>query len=136
MKKTDTCHPLPLLLFFLAAVLYSVLYTHPVPAALSLIGGACFLGLYHPIPMGEIPFYLLLFLTVCLGNPIFVPRGRTVLFFLFKIPITIESLVAGVVNGTVKTCAVPSDSSTVTCRSLPDPVTGRSVRANAPGATV
>lgn len=99
MKKTDTCHPLPLLLFFLAAVLFSVLYMHPVPAALSLIGGACFLSLYQPVPLRETPFYLLLFLTVCLGNPIFVPRGRTVLFFLFNIPITIESLVAGAVNG-------------------------------------
>ncbi len=99
MKKTDTCHPLPLLLFFLAAVLFSVLYMHPVLAVLSLLGGVCFLSLYQPLPLREIPFLLLLFLTVCLGNPIFVPRGRTVLFFLFHIPITLESLTAGAVNG-------------------------------------
>ncbi len=99
MKKTDTCHPLPLLLFFLAAVLFSVLYMHPVLAALSLLGGVCFLSLYQPIPLREIPFLLLLFFAVCLGNPIFVPRGRTVLFFLFQIPITLESLAAGAVNG-------------------------------------
>ena len=70
MKKTDTCHPLPLLLFFLAAVLFSVLYMHPVLAVLSLLGGVCFLSLYQPLPLREIPFLLLLFLTVCLGNPI------------------------------------------------------------------
>ena len=99
MKKTDTCHPLPLLLFFVAAVLFSVLYMHPVPALLSLLGAVCFLSLYQPIPLREIPYLIVLFLAVSLTNPIFVPRGRTVLFFLLEIPITLESLIAGTTNG-------------------------------------
>lgn len=99
MKKTDTCHPLPLLLFFVAAVLFSVLYMHPVPALLSLLGAVCFLSLYQPIPLREIPYLIVLFLAVSLTNPVFTPRGRTVLFFLLDIPITLESLIAGTTNG-------------------------------------
>lgn len=99
MKKTDTCHPLPLLLFFVAAVLFSVLYMHPVTALLALFGAVCFLSLYQPIPLREIPFLIVLFLAVSLTNPIFVPRGRTVFFFLLDIPITLESFVAGATNG-------------------------------------
>ena len=99
MKKTDTCHPLPLLLFFVAAVLFSVLYMHPVPALLALFGAVCFLSLYQPIPLREIPYLIILFLAVSLTNPVFTPRGRTVLFFLLDIPITLESLIAGTTNG-------------------------------------
>ncbi len=92
------CHPAVSFLFFILAMLFGVLIQHP---AFVCAGIAAALS-YYLLIAGRKGLRLLLFslpllLAVALLNPLMNRSGRTVLFMIFNIPYTLESLIYGIV---------------------------------------
>ena len=89
-------HPAVNLLFFVGVICFSVLLQHPVYLLVGLFNAAIYYLLLNgrkglKIIMGMIP----LFLFITLLNPMVNTRGRTILFFLFGRPYTLEALIYG-----------------------------------------
>lgn len=103
LMKNDafsSCHPLTNLLFFIAAIGFSVVLIHPAYVLVSLTA-ACF---YYALLAGRKSLRLLgsalpLCLIVAEMNPLFNTLGQTVLFTVFSRPYTLEALLYGAVIG-------------------------------------
>lgn len=89
-------HPALNLLFFLTALVWTVLLRHPAYVLSSLLAGAayyrCLAGRKAWRSFGGL---FLLMLAVAALNPLFNPRGEHCLFTLFGRPYTLESLCFG-----------------------------------------
>lgn len=94
-------HPAVWLGYFLAVLAVTMFLWHPVLLTLSLVGGVAFWALLRrdgPAQKGT--GWMVLFLcVVVLTNPLFVRQGDTVLFTLWRLPVTLEALLYGVAMG-------------------------------------
>ncbi|MBR4308502.1 MAG: hypothetical protein IKT58_02795 [Oscillospiraceae bacterium] len=92
-------HPLVSFLYFVMVILMGTVIRHPAYVAASCVAGA----VYYALLRGRALFRLLLGLLplailVTLLNPLFNPRGATVLFVLFGRNVTMEALLYGAVT--------------------------------------
>lgn len=90
------CHPLTNFVFFLGAIGCAVVIQHPAYLAASVLAGGSYYLLLHGgrgwrMLLGLVPVFV--FVTAI--NPLFNTDGRTVLFWLFGKPYTLEALAYG-----------------------------------------
>lgn len=98
MKAFGNYHPFVLFAYFVSVLLIAMFVSNPVLQALALLGGILFcvtLGRRSAI-VGNIGFYVPLFLMVAITNPIFSHNGVTPLFFLNGNPVTLEAFIYGI----------------------------------------
>ena len=103
MQVFSKIHPAVTMVYFLAILLISMFVNNPVFNLISLIGAGLFSALLtgEKKSLSDIKFYLPLLLLVAVTNPLFSHNGSTVLFNIFNISITFESLVYGLVFGVI-----------------------------------
>lgn len=92
------CHPAVTFCFFIAAIILSVVFLHPMYVMISLLAGAVYLITLRRrkgvrLVLSMVP----LFLVLTLVNPIINPLGDTVLFTLFGRNVTFEALCYGAI---------------------------------------
>ncbi len=99
MKAFCSYHPFVLIVYFLAVLLFVMFVTNPIFQILALLGGFsfCLLLQRDKQNIGGVWFYIAVFVTVALTNPLFSHNGVTTLFFLNGNPITLESFVYGII---------------------------------------
>ena len=90
------CHPWVNFLFFAGAIGMSVVIQHPAYLLAGVVAGAIYYLLLNgkkgiKTILGLVPLFLLLTAI----NPLFNTLGKTVLFYLFKRPYTVEALLYG-----------------------------------------
>ncbi len=100
MRGISRWHPAVLAVFFAAVLAVTVFAAHPVLTALSLVGAVCSCAVTGSlIRARDAWFYVLLPLLTAVTNPLFSHYGGTVLFWLWRVPYTLESLAYGAVTG-------------------------------------
>lgn len=98
LRSFSTSHPIVLLLYYVAVMLVTIFFIHPIVLTISFISSFCLLLLVKTRDQifRDIRLYSVLFLIVVLTNPLFVHEGATVLFQIKQMPITLEALLYGV----------------------------------------
>lgn len=101
MNSFSSFHPLIQAAYFVAAIGFTVVTSHPVFLVLSFLGAALF---YSRLVEGsvwakDLVFYFFLFLFVAVTNPVFSHNGKTILFFLNGNPFTLEAVWYGFAIG-------------------------------------
>ncbi len=93
-------HPAVNFLYFLMVLLASMLFMHPVPLCIGLVSAIVYsvmLSGWRALRFSLV-FVLPMILVVTLVNPLFSHQGKSVLFYLWENPVTVESCVYGVVT--------------------------------------
>jgi len=94
-------HPIINFSYFCAVILFGMFFLHPVLLTMSLLGAfsySAYLNGKKAIKF-NLGFLLPMMIVVCLINPLFNHRGVTILGYLRDNPITLESIVYGLVTG-------------------------------------
>ncbi len=100
MRGITRWHPAVLAAFFAAVLAVTMFAAHPLLTAISLVGAVCSCAATGSlIRARDAWFYVLLPLLTALTNPLFSHYGDTVLFWLWRVPYTLESLAYGAVTG-------------------------------------
>ena len=97
MKAFANFHPLVLFVYFIGAMLLTMLTVNPVLLLLSFLGAysfACALETPRAL-LKSLGFYLPVFLLIAVTNPLFVHKGMTILFYLNDNPVTLEAMLYG-----------------------------------------
>lgn len=102
MKTLDTFNPITVFIFYVFAIGIPMFTFDPVIAATSLLFGIVFDVVSSGKFGKKYMFVFVLFAVFSLINPIFNQKGTTALFFINDIPITLESLIYGIVSS----CAI------------------------------
>lgn len=98
MKAFGNYHPFVLLIYFLSVLLVAMFISNPVLQTEALAGGILFCTVIHRKRenVGNLVFYIPLFLMIAITNPLFSHNGVTPLFFLNGNPVTLEAFVYGI----------------------------------------
>ncbi len=98
MKAFGNYHPFVLLIYFLSVLLVAMFVSNPVLQTEALAGGILFCTVIHRKRenIGNLGFYIPLFLMIAITNPLFSHNGVTPLFFLNGNPVTLEAFVYGI----------------------------------------
>lgn len=95
MSFTDY-HPIVLFLFFFTVISCTMLILHPVYLVISLVAAFLLLFFYNKKSVKKFSFfYIVLFLTTFLINPIINPTGEHVILQIGTRPITLEATLYG-----------------------------------------
>lgn len=97
MKSFSYFHPIVLIIYFAGIIGVSMFSMNPVMSLTAIAGGLIFKLMYiKPSQViRDIIFYLIFAAVVCVTNPIFSHNGKTVLFFVGDMPVTMESVIYG-----------------------------------------
>lgn len=99
MKAFSTYHPLALLFYYLAVLLFAMFTMHPMLLLASFAGSVlffCCMYAARPAIIGRnLVYYLFLFFLLAVINPLFSHDGERILFFLNDNPVTVEAIVYG-----------------------------------------
>lgn len=106
MKPIDKWHPAAQAVWFLAVLLPAALNGGIHFPAIALSASLCLLLLRGTMRGRRLVLPLLLLLLCTALNPLFNPRGETVLFFLNDTRITLEALLCGFASGLTASAAV------------------------------
>ena len=93
-------HPWVSFIYFVAVIAGTLLFIHPVFAAVSLcyaIFSAAMINGRKAV-LKTLSFGVPMFAFIALANPLFNHRGATILFYLFDNPVTKEALIYGIVS--------------------------------------
>ncbi len=96
-------HPLILFLYFCVVLLFNMFFMHPVILIISLVS----VFIYSVILNGmkalkfNVLYMLPITIIVALINPLFNHSGVTILFYLNENPVTLESIVFGIISAVV-----------------------------------
>lgn len=98
MKAFGNYHPFVLMIYFLSVLLVAMFISNPILQTSALLGGILFCLMLQKRNkiIGNIGFYVPLFLMVAITNPLFSHNGVTPLFFLNGNPVTMEAFIYGI----------------------------------------
>ena len=98
MKAFGNYHPMVLFIYLLSVLIISMFVANPILQILALLGGILFCSMLQRKGeiLGNIGFYIPLFIMVAVTNPLFSHNGVTPLFFLNGNPVTLEALLYGI----------------------------------------
>lgn len=101
-------HPWVSFIYFVAVIAGTLLFIHPVFAAVSLLCAVFSAALINgrKTLMMTLGFGIPMFIFIALANPLFNHRGITVLFYLFDNPVTLEAMIYGIVSAGMMFAAV------------------------------
>lgn len=111
-RKTESglglYHPLVSFGYFVAVIAGTLLFIHPVFACISLLSAIIFSAMINGKKAvgATLGFGIPMFIFIALANPIFNHHGATFLFYLQDNPITLESIIYGIVSGLMMFSAV------------------------------
>lgn len=93
-------NPIVNLIFYLGALVYSMIYMHPLFLAISFLGATSYYLTIQQKKAFKLIFLMipLVILIACI-NPIFSTGGNTVLFYLWDRPYTLEAIIYGAIGG-------------------------------------
>ncbi len=97
IRVFSAIHPIVSFTFFAVIIIFTLLFLHPVFVGVSLTAAlffSWFLSGSRGIKFSLI-FCLPMFLLIALANPLFNHRGKSVLFYLWGNPITLEAVFYG-----------------------------------------
>lgn len=86
-------HPLTLIIYFSSVITFSMLTLNPVLLSMSFLGA--FIAVCIINKKTDWIMYSIVFIMICITNPLFSHNGETVLFYLFDQRITLEALFYG-----------------------------------------
>jgi energy-coupling factor transport system permease protein len=96
MRRFASYHPVALLIYFVMVLTITMFINHPVILILSFLGAWIYNAVeYKSSIRSSVLFDFMLFIIIAVANPIFIHRGRTILFFLNGKPITLEAAAYG-----------------------------------------
>lgn len=107
MQAFENYNPIVITIYFLSVICILMFSHNPVFIIITFIGVTSYMSLQHPKKKNKsYIFYFILFMILSLINPIVSHNGRTVLFVVNDAPITLESIIYGVVSGGGIVCAI------------------------------
>lgn len=94
-------HPIVNFIYFCFVIITSMFFLHPVILACSLTGAFIYAFLLYEKKILKLVILMIVpvMLIAALVNPLFNHRGETILMYAFDNPITLESMVYGVMAG-------------------------------------
>lgn len=96
MRGFSSYHPVTLLIYYLLVLTITMFINMPIILILSLSGAWFYQLLNDREDLKKSMFFdLLIFLIFAVTNPVFVHRGKTLLFFMNGKPITLEAVAYG-----------------------------------------
>ena len=100
MNGYGSYHPAVLFLYYILAIGFSMFSMHPVVIAASVFGGFLLFLAGNGVKktLGELGFFLCLFMMMAAANPMVVHDGETILFFMNDNPVTLEAMIYGCVS--------------------------------------
>lgn len=98
MNRFEKLNPIVLMFFYASVTIISMFATNPFIILISFISSVCFYASITDTKqyLKDFRFYLILFIIITLTNPLICQKGSTVLFNIFKIDITMESILYGI----------------------------------------
>ena len=98
MKYFDRLHPAVAFFYLIAVTAVSMLTMHPILILISYVASVGFTGMLIGLRrlLSSLAYSIPTAALIALTNPLFVHRGRTVLFFLNDNPVTLEAILYGV----------------------------------------
>ncbi|MDQ0480837.1 energy-coupling factor transporter transmembrane component T [Hathewaya limosa] len=96
-------HPIVSFSYFTIIIIFTMIFKHPIFIGISLISAI----VYALILNGKkalklnILFGLPMFIMIAIANPIFSHKGATILFYLRGNPITLESIMYGIISASM-----------------------------------
>lgn len=90
-------HPLTLIVYFASVIAFSMVTMNPIMLSISTAGA--FSAVFITKKKTDFKVYLILFIAICVTNPIFSHNGVTVLCYIFGQRVTLEALFYGVGAG-------------------------------------
>ena len=100
IKALKRAHPLVIFTYFLGLLLLAPFSRHPWMTGVQMIC-LCLLYFYHNRSLKKFLPYIGLIVIVAVTNPLFVQRGRTILYADTHVRITKEALLYGIHYGCV-----------------------------------
>lgn len=90
-------HPFVLFIYYIAVLSMTLFLLHPVVLSVSFIGALLFYALLTSARKlwKDMRIFIVVFLLIAGTNPLFVHKGKTILFYVYERPITEEALVYG-----------------------------------------
>lgn len=99
MRSFENCNPVVIVVYFLMVIGILMFSQNPLLLLLGLIGALAYALMQSKRPAIKTHlFYFCLFLVLSLINPLTSHNGKTVLFVINDSPITLESLIYGIVS--------------------------------------
>lgn len=98
MKYFERLHPICSFFYFIAVILAAMLTMNPAVVTVCFVSGIAFCGMLigpHKL-LASLAYTLPIMAIIAVTNPIFVHKGKTILFFMNDNPVTKESLIYGV----------------------------------------
>ena len=97
MNMFSSKHPVVLMMYFAAVVLITMLTLSPVILAISAAGALAYFAALRGGRefMGNLAFYIPLYILIAVTNPLFSHNGETILFFLNDSRVTLEAVYYG-----------------------------------------
>lgn len=101
MKTFGNYHPLVLMIYFISVVVVAMFVWNPVLQLIAILAGIAFCVVLQRKReiLGDVVFYIPLFIMVSITNPLFSHNGVTPLFFLNGNPVTLEAFIYGIFIG-------------------------------------
>ncbi|SCL85914.1 energy-coupling factor transporter transmembrane component T [Sporanaerobacter sp. PP17-6a] len=95
----SSVHPLPCLIYYIGVIIFSMMIKHPlfIFTGLVLTIFINYIGDEGKALKKSLKFYLFIGMMVALINPFISHEGNTTIFYFFSRPITLESVVYGIV---------------------------------------
>lgn len=97
VSKKQEPHPISLFISFLSILIINVFIPHPLIVAISLMTSFILMIYLKQMTIHSFIRYLIFYLLIALTNPLFVLKGKTVLFYISTLPYTLEALIYGIV---------------------------------------
>ncbi len=93
-------HPIVSFFYFVAVIAGTLLFIHPVltPVSLCCALFCAFMINGKKQTLATLGFGVPMFFFIALANPLFNHRGATILFYMFDNPVTLESIIYGIIS--------------------------------------
>lgn len=97
MTRFSSLNPIVTAFYFVSVLIVIMFLQNPILHSIAFVGGMLYyLKMQKSFALKEFAFYIFLFIFIAISNPLFSHNGVTVLFFINKNPVTLESLLYGV----------------------------------------
>lgn len=99
-RAFSSYHPIVSFLYFTIIIVASMMFMHPMFVGISLITSIIYSFILDKNKAKQLTLFgLVMAVTICIANGLFVHRGVKVLFFFRGNPITLESILYGALSG-------------------------------------
>lgn len=102
MRYFERLHPVCSFFYFVSVIISAMFTMDPLIIIVFFVCGAVFFGILAGFGklLSSLAYVIPLIVLIALTNPLFVHKGKTILFFMNDVPVTKESMIYGAFSAT------------------------------------